>query len=109
MRERIGAVLGPSISQANYEVGPEFVRRFLDADPANEAWFAPSDRAGHAMFDLNGYTVDRLRRAGVTAGMVGRCTYAEEDLFFSYRRSTHRSEPDYGRLVSAIAITGDDS
>ena len=59
---------------------------------------------GHAMFDLNRYTVDRLSAAGVTAEALYRCTYAEEDLFYSYRRATHRSEPDYGRHVSAIVL-----
>ncbi len=103
-RERIVAVLGPSISQANYEVGPEFIGRFTDADAGNERWFVPSGRDGHALFDLNGYTVDRLRRAGVQGSMLGRCTYAEEDLFYSYRRTTHRNEPDYGRLLSAIVL-----
>ncbi len=103
-RERILAVLGPSIGPANYEVGPEFVARFVDADAANAAYFAPSARDGHAMFDLNRYTVDRLRKAGVTAEGLGRCTYAEEDLFYSYRRTTHRKEADYGRQVSAIVL-----
>jgi YfiH family protein len=103
-RDRIVAVLGPSISQPNYEVGPEFVVRFVEADAVNERYFAPSDRQGHAFFDLNAYTVDRLSRAGVQAGMIGRCTYAEEGLFFSYRRTTHRKEADYGRLISAIAL-----
>ena len=103
-RERIVAVLGPSISQSNYEVGPEFIERFVGVDAANARYFAPSGRQGHALFDLNTYTVDRLSRAGVQAGMIGRCTYAEEDLFFSYRRTTHRKEADYGRLISAIAL-----
>ena len=103
-RERIVAVLGPSISQANYEVGPEFVDRFVAADADNARYFAPSGRAGHALFDLNLYTVERLVRAGVQASQLGRCTYAEEDLFFSYRRTTHRSEADYGRLISAIVL-----
>ena len=103
-RARIQAVLGPSISAENYEVGPEFVERFVAADAANSAWFASSGRDGHAFFDLNGYTVDRLSRAGVAAGMVGRCTYADPDSFFSYRRATHRQEPDYGRQISAIVL-----
>lgn len=103
-RERITAVLGPSISAANYEVGPEFVERFLLADAANEGYFAPSSRQAHAFFDLNRYTVDRLARAGVSAHMLDRCTYAEDDLFYSYRRSTHRHEPDYGRQISAIIL-----
>jgi YfiH family protein len=103
-RARIVAVLGPSISQASYEVGPEFVERFAASGADAVRWFAPSARPGHAMFDLNGYTVDRLARAGVLASALGRCTYAEEDLFFSYRRKTHRGEPDYGRQVSAIVL-----
>ncbi len=106
-RERILAVLGPSIGPANYEVGPEFVARFVDADAANAAYFAPSARDGHAMFDLNRYTVDRLRKAGVIAEGLDRCTYAEGDLFYSYRRTTHRGEPDYGRQVSAIVLEKD--
>ncbi len=103
-RERILAVLGPSIGPANYEVGPEFVARFVEADAANERYFAPSPRDGHAMFDLNCYTVDRLRKAGVEADALGLCTYADEELFYSYRRGTHRNEPDYGRHVSAICL-----
>ena len=103
-RENIVAVLGPSISAKNYEVGPEFVDRFVGADPANRRYFDASAQPGHAMFDLNRYTVDRLSAAGVTAEALYRCTYAEEDLFYSYRRATHRSEPDYGRHVSAIVL-----
>jgi YfiH family protein len=103
-RENIVAVLGPSISQKNYEVGPEFVARFVDADAGNARYFADSGKAGHALFDLNLYTVDRLSRAGVTAAQLGRCTYAEEDLFYSYRRTTHRGEADYGRQISAIVL-----
>ena len=101
---RIVAVLGPSISQHNYEVGPEFVERFIADDTANERYFFPSPTAGHAMFDLNGYTVDRLGCAGVEASKLDRCTYAEEDLFYSYRRTTHRKEADYGRQISAIVL-----
>ncbi len=103
-RERIAAVLGPSIGPENYEVGPEFVQRFVETDPANQDYFTPSKQAGHAMFDLNRYTVDRLLRAGVAASAIGRCTYADEASFFSYRRATHREEPDYGRQISAIVL-----
>lgn len=103
-RERIVAVLGPSIGPDNYEVGPEFVTRFVEADTGNHHYFRPSKTAGHSMFDLNQYTVDRLRKAGVTAEGLGRCTYAEEELFYSYRRTTHRKEADYGRQVSAIVL-----
>ncbi len=103
-RERIVAVLGPSITARNYEVGPEFVQRFRGADAGNAQYFAPSTNSGHAMFDLNRYTVDRLLAAGVRAEMLDRCTYAEEGLFFSYRRTTHRREADYGRQISAIVL-----
>ena len=103
-RQRIHAVLGPSISAANYEVGPEFVERFLAAEPANTVYFEPSASEGHSLFDLNRYTVDRLRRAGVAADMIGRCTYADEDSFYSYRRTTHRRDPADGRQVSAIVL-----
>ncbi|MBE7185766.1 MAG: peptidoglycan editing factor PgeF [Methylobacterium mesophilicum] len=104
-RARMAAVLGPSISQQNYEVGPEFAERLLGLDSASARYLIPSAKEGHHMFDLNAYTVDRLRAAGVArAEMLGRCTYAEEDLFFSFRRTTHRGEPDYGRQISAIVL-----
>lgn len=103
-RSRIVATLGPSISAANYEVGPEFVERFVAADAANADYFTPSSNVDHAMFDLNRYTVDRLKRAGIQADMLGRCTYSDEDDFYSYRRTTHRQEPDYGRQISAIVL-----
>jgi len=106
-RDGITACLGPSISGRNYEVGPEFVDRFLARDPDYERFFQPSDREGHAMFDLQGLTVARLAKAGVHAQALGLCTYADEDRFFSYRRTTHAGEPDYGRQISAIAIRED--
>lgn len=103
-RDRIVAALGPSISGANYEVGPEYVDRFLAADARNDGYFVPATKAGHAMFDLPRYTVDRLVAAGVRASSLGRCTYAEEDLFYSNRRRNHRGEPDYGRQISVIVL-----
>lgn len=103
-RQRIVAVLGPAIGRGNYEVGPEFVARFEAAATGNSRYFTPSPRPGHAFFDLNRYTLDRLAAAGVETGWLNRCTYAEEDHFFSYRRATHRGEPDYGRQVSAIVL-----
>jgi YfiH family protein len=105
-RARISAALGPTIRQSNYEVGPEFVERFLAADPANKRFFARSERAGHAMFDLTGYIAERVERAGIARFEdLGLCTYAEPDRFFSYRRTTQLREPDYGRHISAIAIS----
>ena len=105
-RERIVAVLGPTIGGGNYEVGPEFMARFTGADAGNAAYFRPSGRDRHHYFDLPGYIVARLRRAGLGAvGDLGLCTYADPERFYSYRRATHRGEPDYGRLISAIALT----
>jgi len=106
-RTRIAAALGPTISQRNYEVGPEFVARFIAADAGNERFFAPSGKEGHAMFDLPGYIALRMQRAGVGSFEdLGLCTYAEPERFFSFRRTTHRNEPDYGRHINAIALAG---
>jgi hypothetical protein len=110
--ERLGArrahtlaVLGPTISQRAYEVGPEFVARFAAASPGSDRHFAPSDREGHALFDLPGFIGARMAEAGVGRFVdLGLCTYADPDRFYSYRRSVHRGEPDYGRLISALAL-----
>ncbi|MDZ5449829.1 peptidoglycan editing factor PgeF [Labrys sp. ZIDIC5] len=105
IRGDIVAVLGPMISRAAYEVGPEFKARFLEVDVANERFFGPSPNAGHAMFDLPAYITMRLTAAGVGRfENMALCTYQDEDRFFSYRRVTHRKEPDYGRLLHAIAL-----
>jgi purine-nucleoside/S-methyl-5'-thioadenosine phosphorylase / adenosine deaminase len=104
-RANIAAALGPTIRQRNYEVGPEFVERFLAADRSNARYFKSSDRAGHAMFDLTGYIAERVQRAGIEQFEdLGLCTYAEPDRFFSYRRTTRSGEPDYGRHINAIAL-----
>ena len=104
-RARIAVALGPTIRQPNYEVGPEFVERFLAADVDNARFFGPSERDGHAMFDLTGYIADRVARARVANFEdLGLCTYAEPERFYSYRRTTQRGEPDYGRHVNAIAL-----
>ena len=104
-RARIVAALGPMIRQPSYEVGPDFVARFSADDAENRRFFVPATRDGHAMFDLAGYITARLQRAGVgRIEDLGHCTYADPDRFFSYRRSTHRAEADYGRHISAIAL-----
>ena len=104
-RARISAVVGPLIRQANYEVGDEFVDRFTAADTANKQFFAPAARPGHAMFDLPGYIRSRLERAEIASiEDLGLCTYADEARFFSFRRTTHRGEADYGRHINAIAL-----
>ena len=100
----IVAAIGPLIRQHSYEVGGEFVERFLDADAENGVFFIPSDRAGHSMFDLAGFIRMRLENAGVLMiDDIGVDTYSDER-FYSYRRSVHRKEPDYGRHVHAIAL-----
>lgn len=104
-RDHVVAVLGPTISAAAYEVGSEFVTRFVEAEPDNHGFFTSSQRLGHALFDLPAYIGHRLRRAGVGRfSDLGLCTYSDEARFFSYRRTTHRGEPDYGRLLHAIAL-----
>jgi YfiH family protein len=104
-RGRIVAALGPTISQRNYEVGPEFVERFHAADAGNARFFEPSPTQGHALFDLPGYIAARLSAAGIRRFDDLRCcTYADAARFFSFRRSTHRGERDYGRHINAIAL-----
>jgi hypothetical protein len=104
--ERIRAGIGPCIGPASYEVGPEFPAPFLAQDPGNARFFIPSKRAGHFMFDLPAYVAARLRRLGLGAVEdVARDTCAESDEFFSYRRTTLAGEKDYGRGLSAIALT----
>ena len=99
------AVLGPTIGADSYETGPEFIARFVDREPGYAAFFAPSSRQGHHMFDLPGFIGHRLRKAGVGRfETLGLDTYGSEARFFSYRRATHRREPDYGRQISAIVL-----
>jgi len=101
---RITAVIGPCIGQDSYEVGAEFPLPFREQDPANDRFFVAGDRDGHLQFDLAGYVLSRLAAAGVSASSaLGDDTYADEDLF-SYRRTCHRGEPDYGRNLSVIAL-----
>lgn len=103
-RAGIAAVIGPSISQRAYEVGPEFMDRFLDEDP-NNAWFFAGGQGDRVQFDLPSYGLHRLRATGIAAAeWTGHCTYSDADRFFSYRRSVHQSQADYGRLISTIRL-----
>jgi polyphenol oxidase len=103
--ERIIAAVGPMIRQKSYEVGPDLITRFTSEDAASERFFAAAPRDGHALFDLAGYIRARLSRAGVRqVEDLALCTYADAVRFFSFRRSTHRGESDYGRHVSAIVL-----
>ncbi|WP_438277292.1 peptidoglycan editing factor PgeF [Nitrobacter sp.] len=103
-RSDVSVAIGPLIRQRSYEVGAEFVTRFTDTDRAYAGFFVPSERDGHAMFDLGGFIRMRLEHAGVeTIDDTGIDTYSDER-FFSYRRSVHRKEPDFGRHVHAIVL-----
>jgi polyphenol oxidase len=103
-RGGIVAAIGPMIRQNSYEVGSEFVERFLEADAEHAMFFLPAEREGHAMFDLAGFIRMRLENAGVLMiDDTGVDTYTDER-FYSYRRSVHRREADYGRHVHAIAL-----
>ena len=102
----IRAAIGPCISQANYEVGFDFRDRFLEAGGLRmRRFFVPSNKEGHYRFDLEGYAAWRLEVVGIVAERLGVCTYPPENGYFSFRRTTHRGEPDYGREISAIVLT----
>ena len=103
-RTNICAVIGPCISQAAYEVGPEFLDTFLAEDPESHRFFA-NGRGDRLLFDLPGYGLYRMRDAGIgSAEWTRHCTYAQPDQFYSYRRSTHEGAADYGRLISVIRL-----
>ena len=104
-RARVRASVGPCIRQASYEVGPEFLARFVDEARSNRSYFVPSKRSGHWQFDLPGYVTDRLSALGLAAvEPLNACTYEHADRYFSFRRTTHLDEPDYGRNLSAIML-----
>ena len=105
-RDRVVAAVGPCIAQASYEVGLDFFERFTGQAPESVEFFAPGRTAEKRQFDLPGFVLRRLAKAGVgNAEWIGRDTCAEEALFFSNRRAVLRGEPDYGRLLSAITLT----
>ncbi|WP_137861602.1 MULTISPECIES: peptidoglycan editing factor PgeF [unclassified Sphingomonas] len=104
-RDRIVAAIGPCIARASYEVDAGFLARFAEADPDNERFFTEGRREDHWQFDLEAYVAHRLAAAGVrTVEMLGQDTYAQPGHFYSYRRATHRGEPDYGRQISLIGL-----
>ena len=103
-RAQISAAVGPCISQSAYEVGPEFLETFLSQNPANGQYFA-GGQGDRAMFDLPRFVLDQLREAGLeNVAWTGHCTYSDPKRFYSYRRSCHKKEADYGRLISAITL-----
>ena len=106
-RDRIAAAIGPCIARASYEVDDGFFRRFAEANPENERFFAAGTRPGHHQFDIEAYVAARLAAAGLARiEALGLDTYADERRFFSFRRATHRGEPGYGRQISLIALPG---
>ena len=102
--DHISATIGPSISQKNYEVGPEFFSTLCKNNKHNEKFFYKgSDDRFH--FDLVGYSIYQIKKSGVRkVNCINSCTYENPDLYFSYRRSVHKSEPDYGRMISTIML-----
>ena len=103
-RSDISATVGPTISQKAYEVGPEMLDEFIAEDPENTRFFAQG-QGDRYQFDLPAYGVHRLRAAGIgDANWIRHCTYSDEERFFSYRRTTHAKEADYGRLISVIRL-----
>lgn len=106
-RSQIRAALGPMIRQDSYEVGSDLIERFVADDSSNGRFFRAATRDSHALFDLAGYIAARLEQAGLRHVQdLGLCTYADPARFFSFRRSTHRAEADYGRHVNAIVLEG---
>lgn len=103
-RDSIAAVIGPCISQANYEVGPEFRETFMSKDTRFERFFLQG-KGDRFHFDLPAFGLDRLKQNGIrTASWTGQCTYADPVRFYSYRRSVHEKHADYGRLIAAITL-----
>jgi hypothetical protein len=104
-RDRIAAAIGPTIARADYEVGADFRANFLAEDAANAEFFTA--REDRFRFDLPGYAAHRLTRAGIgNIAQIRLSTYPPENGFFSFRRTTHRGEPDYGRQISVISLNG---
>ncbi|MFD2204271.1 peptidoglycan editing factor PgeF [Kiloniella antarctica] len=104
-RSNISCAIGPCIAQSSYEVGAEFAHRFFEENENNMGYFIPSPREGRFLFNLRKYVGDRLKSYGVGQVSISKNdTYSEEELFFSYRRSCHRKEADYGRGLSVIAL-----
>jgi polyphenol oxidase len=103
-RSATTAIIGPAISQAAYEVDPDYLDTFVAQDPDSERFFA-NGHDGKYLFDLPAYGLHRLRQAGIgTCEWLRHCTYGDPDRFYSYRRSQHQSQADYGRLIAAIRL-----
>ncbi|HTK83568.1 MAG TPA: peptidoglycan editing factor PgeF [Patescibacteria group bacterium] len=103
--ENIAAAVGPSIAQRSYEVSADFMMPFLERDQDNARYFAAGKNDSVRQFDLTGYVAAQLKQAGIkNVSVSGADTYSLDTDYFSYRRTTHRKEGDYGRQISIIAI-----
>jgi polyphenol oxidase len=103
-RENIACAIGPCIAQKSYEVDEGFFGRFMEADPVNEHFFG-AGKEGHYQFDIEGYVASRLAAAGIrNIECLGEDTYSQSDRFFSYRRTCHAGESDYGTQISLIGL-----
>jgi YfiH family protein len=103
-RTSIVTAIGPCIGRASYEVSDDFAQVFERSDPANERFFT-AGKAGHHYFDIEAYVIHRLSAAGITQiDPLGLDTYADPECFFSYRRTCHAAEADYGRQISLIGV-----
>jgi polyphenol oxidase len=103
-RDRIVCAIGPCIAQKSYEVDDAFFHRFAEHDPANERFFG-AGKVGHHQFDIEGYVASRLAAAGISRiECLGQDTYSQPERFFSYRRTCHAGEPDYGTQISLIGV-----
>ncbi|MGF1562633.1 MAG: peptidoglycan editing factor PgeF [Geminicoccaceae bacterium] len=101
----LSAGIGPCIAQSSYEVGPEFEQAFLDADPTYSRFFVRPAPDARARFDLRGFLQDRLLRYGLSRiEVAAHDTYAQSELFFSNRRTTHQGGGPYGLQLSAITL-----
>jgi copper oxidase (laccase) domain-containing protein len=104
-RENISAAIGPCISQSAYEVGAEFRDQFVSHDPTFESFFIEGAQEGKFQFDLPAFGLHTLRTAEIkSAHWIHECTYSNEEYYYSYRRTTHAGEADYGRLISCITL-----
>ena len=99
----IFAVIGPCISQKNYEVKNDFKTKFLKQSPKNKKHFKIIKRKIY--FDLKGYIYKQLKNAGINnVEIIKKDTFDQKNNFFSARRSLKKKINDYGRNISIIMI-----
>ncbi len=98
--ENISACVGPCIGLQSYEVSQDFKNTVISYNKDSEQFFNSKNH-----FNLPEYCKWRLKSAGVhSVTVINKDTYTNEAEFYSYRRTTHRGESDYGRQISAIML-----